>query len=56
MQKALGDVVFKGFQCLSSECREFIFVRQDEIGDDFEIVCPGCGSVMRSGDETRMEE
>ena len=50
--KGMGDVVFKGFQYLSSECQEFIFVRQDKIGDDFEIVCPGCGSVMRSGDET----
>ena len=26
----MGDVVFKGFQCLSSECREFIFVRKDD--------------------------
>jgi len=54
--KGMGDVVFKGFQCLSSECQEFIFVRQDEIGDDFEIVCPGCGSVIRSGDETQFFE
>lgn len=50
--KGMGDVTFKGFQCLSSECQEFIFVRKDEIGLDFEIVCPTCGYIMRSGDET----
>ena len=54
--KGMGDVVFKGFQCLNSECQEFIFVRQDEIGDDFEITCPGCGTVIRSGDETQFYE
>lgn len=50
--KRMGDVVFKGFQCLNSECREFIFIRKDEIGDDFEFTCPICGTVIRSGDET----
>ena len=49
----MGDVVFKGFQCLNSECLEFIFIRKDEIGADFEIACPSCGIVMLSGDETQ---
>ena len=31
--RGMGDIVFKGFQCLNSECREFIFIRKDEIGD-----------------------
>ena len=52
----MGDVIFKGFQCLNSECLEFIFVRKDEIGDDFEIICPSCEIVMLSGDETRFYE
>lgn len=52
----MGDVVFKGFQCLDSECLEFIFIRKDEIGDDFEITCPSCGIVMLSGDETQFYE
>ena len=26
----MGDVVFKGFQCLNSECLEFIFIRKVE--------------------------
>ena len=51
--RGMGDVVFKGFQCLNSECKEFIFIRKSEIGSDFEIVCPSCEIVMLSGDETQ---
>ena len=51
--KGMGDVVFKGFQCLNSNCQEFIFVRHDQIEDDFEITCPSCNMVMRSGDESK---
>ncbi len=54
--RGMGDIVFKGFQCLNSACREFIFVRQDELGDDFELVCPSCKLAMRSGDETQFYE
>ena len=54
--RGMGDVVFKGFQCLNSECREFIFIRKDEIRDDFEFVCPTCETVMLSGDETQFYE
>jgi hypothetical protein len=52
----MGDVVFKGFQCLNSECQEFIFTRKDKIGDDFEITCPSCETVIRSGEETQFYE
>lgn len=51
--KGMGDVVFKGFQCLNPECTEFIFVREDEIGEDFSIECPACGYVHESGGETK---
>ena len=54
--QGMGDVVFKGFQCLNSECLEFIFIRKGEIGDDFEITCPSCGIIMLSGDETQFYE
>lgn len=54
--KGMGDVVFKGFQCLNSECQEFIFIQRDQIGDDFEIICPDCNMVMRSGDESKFYE
>lgn len=51
--RGMGDVVFKGFQCLNPECREYIFVRKDQIGEVFEIVCPKCELLFRSGEETR---
>lgn len=51
--KGMGDVVFKGFQCLNPNCTEFIFVREDEIGEDFSIACPACGYVHESGGETK---
>ena len=51
--KGMGDVVFKGFQCLNSECQQFIFIRKSEIGEDFEIACPSCGTILRSGEETK---
>ena len=54
--RGMGDVVFKGFQCLDSECQEFIFIRKDEIREDFEFACPTCETVMLSGDETQFYE
>jgi hypothetical protein len=50
--KGMGDVVFKGFQCLNPTCQEYIFFRKDEIGVDFEITCPSCNAMIRSGEET----
>lgn len=41
--EGMGDHAFKGFQCLSKDCTNFIFIRKDEIGDDFSIDCPDCG-------------
>ena len=51
--KGMGDVVFKGFQCLCPECEEFIFVRKDDISEFFEITCPSCGHLHRYGDEAK---
>lgn len=51
--KGMGDVVFVGFQCLSSNCTEYIFVREDEVSDDFCIECPKCGYIHRSDEETK---
>ena len=30
----MGDVVFRGFQCLNGGCQEYVVVREDEIGPD----------------------
>lgn len=51
--KGMGDVVFKGFQCLNHECDEFIFVRLDDLDEDFAIECPRCGYVLRAGGQFR---
>ena len=49
----MGDVVFKGFQCLNPDCQEFIFVRKEDISEFFEILCPGCAHVHGYGEETK---
>ena len=51
--EGMGDVLFRGFQCLSSACQEFIVVREDEVGADFEIVCPACAFIHQAGGETK---
>ena len=51
--QGMGDVAFKGFQCLNSKCQEFLFVRVDEIGEVFEFECQECGFVFKSGEETK---
>ena len=49
----MGDIVFKGFQCLHPDCKGFIFVRKDEISEFFEILCPSCGHVHKIGEEAK---
>lgn len=49
--KGMGDVVFRGFDCLNADCQEFMFVRETELGEPFEVECSGCGTVMRSGED-----
>ncbi|HEV2706242.1 MAG TPA: hypothetical protein VGV59_09985 [Pyrinomonadaceae bacterium] len=44
--KGMSDVTFKGFQCLNSDCTEFLFIRRDELEGDFEFKCPTCGMEM----------
>jgi hypothetical protein len=51
--KGMGDVAFKGFQCLNSECIEFLFVRADAIDEAFVIACPTCGNVLSAEGETK---
>lgn len=50
--RGMGDVVFRGFQCLQSDCREFIITREDQLGPDFEIVCRACNFAHSAGGET----
>ncbi len=51
--KGMGDVGFRGFQCLNYQCTGSIFVREDELTEDFSIVCPECGYLHENGAVTR---
>lgn len=51
--KGMGDKTLKGFQCLNSKCSQFLFVIEDEIEEDFEIECPVCQHLLKSGEETK---
>lgn len=48
-----GDALFVGFQCLNPECQNYIFVRENAAGKDFEITCSECGFQFVSGCETK---
>jgi hypothetical protein len=39
----MGDVLFKGFQCLNSVCTNMIFVPVHDVFGEFDITCPSCG-------------
>lgn len=54
--KGMGNTVFVGFQCLNPECTAFITIREDELEDDFCIVCPECGCELYSGGYTTFYE
>ena len=47
--KGMGDVVFRGFQCLNPNCTEYIFIREDELTEDFQINCPSCNYLIEAG-------
>jgi len=51
--KGMGDTLLIGFQCLNKKCKEFLFIRKDEIVDVFDIKCPKCKYRMKSGEETK---
>lgn len=50
--KGMGDIVFKGFQCLNPDCTHFITVRADQLDEGFEIICENCGYLMHAEGET----
>ena len=47
-----GDVLYRGFQCLNPECTNFIFVKDQEITDDFKIVYDVCAFEHTAGETT----
>jgi 5-methylcytosine-specific restriction endonuclease McrA len=51
--QGMGDVLFKGIQCLAPGCTAFTFVRASEAEGDFRIACVPCGAELVSGGETK---
>lgn len=50
----MGDVLFRGFECLNAECAAFITIRDDEVNlEDFEIICPECKYAHVAGGQTK---
>lgn len=49
----MGDVVFRVFQCLNSDCDRLIAVRDDEIVPGFRFPCPECGFDHADGRSTK---
>lgn len=45
----MGDIVFKGFQCLNPHCKNMIFVKESEIGNEFDIECEVCNYHISDG-------
>lgn len=50
----MGDVVWRGFQCLNPHCINQLVVREDEIGGDFQIRCEACGFVHLAGEAEKL--
>ena len=48
-----GDVVFKVFQCLATNCQAWIVVRREDIRPDFKLRCESCMHELRDGESTR---
>lgn len=51
--KGMGDIAFKGFQCLNPNCTNFIFVKESDITEYFSFSCPICGYIHETGGETK---
>ena len=49
----MGDVLFRVFQCLNSDCDQLIVVRDDEIVPSFVFPCPECGFDHADGRSTK---
>jgi predicted nucleic acid-binding Zn ribbon protein len=44
-----SDVLYRGFQCLNPACTNFIFVKDEEITDAFNLKCDVCGFKHTAG-------
>jgi hypothetical protein len=51
--RGMGDVLFRGFQCLNPKCQHWITMRDSDIGEDFDFACPACKFTHKSGEEVK---
>jgi len=51
--KGMGDVAFKGFNCLNPKCKEYIFLKLDEFSEEFDFKCEHCDYEYKSGYEEK---
>lgn len=49
----MGDVLFRVFQCLNSDCDRMIVIRHNEITTGFTFPCPECGFDHADGRSTK---
>lgn len=52
--KGMGDKTFRGFQCLSKDCTNFLFIQVETIDPDFEYTCDACGFIHKAGETTTL--
>lgn len=50
----MGDVLWRGFQCLNPDCTNQIVVREEEATGDFSIKCDRCGFLHQSGEAQKI--
>ncbi|MEV8135892.1 hypothetical protein [Microbacterium aurantiacum] len=50
----LGDVAFKGFQCPTVGCTNWLFVRSSELMGEYSFSCPFCRATYGSGDSVKL--
>jgi hypothetical protein len=52
--EGMGDVLYRGFQCLNRPCTNFIVAEDSAITDDFEIICPACKFKHAAGESSHI--
>lgn len=52
--KGMGDILWRGFQCLNPNCTNQLVVRDEQTSGDFSIECNHCGFVHRAGEAQKI--
>ncbi|BCQ08460.1 hypothetical protein JMUB5695_01893 [Mycobacterium heckeshornense] len=52
--RGLGDVAFKGFQCPTPGCTNWLAIRTDALEAEYSITCDACGKSYGRGDAVKL--